>query len=157
MLNRLFITICLVVCILCSCTNNDIFLQYRDISPEGWHCDSVLAFDVPVENCTWKYNVYINTRNTASYASQNLWLFLQVNYPDNTTVRDTIDFYLADERGKWLGRGIGNLYTMPVLYWQEKKFPQTGVYRFEIRHAMRYNALRGINNVGLRVEKTPLQ
>ena len=157
MLNRLFITICFAVVVLCSCSNNDIFLQYRDIPQENWHRDSICTFNVPVENISYKYNVYVNVRNTANYADQNLWLFLEINYPDNTTIKDTINFFLADERGKWLGTGIGNSYNMPVLYLNEKKFPQEGNYTFKIRHAMRYDWLRGINNVGLRVEKTPLQ
>jgi gliding motility-associated lipoprotein GldH len=82
---------------------------------------------------------------------------LKIIRPDNTTVSDTINFYLADERGKWLGVGVGNSYAMPVLYLQNERFSQRGIYRFEIQQGMRYDALRGVSNVGLRVEKINLK
>jgi gliding motility-associated lipoprotein GldH len=157
MLNRLFITACIAVCTLYACTGKDVFLQYRDIPLSGWHCDSACIFDVPVDDISLKYNVYINIRNTANYPNQNLWLFVKMSRPDSTSMQDTLNFYLADERGKWLGSGIGNSYSMPVFYLREKQFRQAGNYRFEIRHAMRCDLLRGISNAGLRVEKIPLK
>ena len=66
---------------------------------------------------------------------------------------DTINFYLADQRGKWLGSGVGSVFEMPVLYQQSIRFPKAGNYRYELSHGMRDSVLIGINDIGLRVEK----
>lgn len=82
-----------------------------------------------------------------------LRLFIKTTSPDSVVTNDTIEFYLADEFGKWLGNGVGSVFNMPVLYQQNFKFPKKGVYHFDIQHGMRDSLLSGINNVGIKVEK----
>ncbi len=65
---------------------------------------------------------------------------------------DTLNFRLADDRGRWLGRGIGDLYFIRLPYKQDILFPYKGIYRFEIVQGMRTD-LEGIRDVGLRVER----
>jgi gliding motility-associated lipoprotein GldH len=67
-------------------------------------------------------------------------------------LRDSIEFYLADQRGKWLGSGVGAIVEMPVLYKQNVRFEQKGTYRYEIGHGMREDVLIGINDIGIRIE-----
>ena len=73
-----------------------------------------------------------------------------VSYDEST---DTIEFYLADHRGQWLGTGMGAWKEMPVLYRQALRFPRSGTYTYTIRHGMRTDPLRGIHDIGMRVEK----
>ncbi|HRR62823.1 MAG TPA: gliding motility lipoprotein GldH, partial [Paludibacteraceae bacterium] len=68
-------------------------------------------------------------------------------------IKDTIECYLADIHGKWLGSGVGNVFEMPVLYKQNECFKQSGTYTFQIIQGMRNEVLPGISNVGLKVEK----
>ena len=60
---------------------------------------------------------------------------------------------MADKRGKWLGKGVGSIFEMPVLYQQNVKFKNVGNYQYKIVHGMRDTILLGINDVGMRVEK----
>jgi gliding motility-associated lipoprotein GldH len=75
-----------------------------------------------------------------------MWLFM-----DNAGLRDTIEFYLADDRGRWLGDKNHGFIEMPVLYEDHLQFPDTGVYHMEIRHGMRDSLLRGVTDVGIEV------
>jgi len=136
-----------------ACTTNDTFFQYKAIAPQGWNKDSLCVFDIPIADENLSYNVYVNVRNRGEYPYQNLWLFLQKMSPDSTIVKDSIELYLADQRGKWLGSGIGSVLEMPVLYLQNVKFPTKGTYHFKIGHGMRDTMLVGINDIGMRVEK----
>ena len=138
---------------LAACTNNNVYFQYRSVNPAGWNQDSIYTFDVEVTDTISAYNLYINVRNTPDYTNQNLWLFIAEEHPDGTVLNDTIEFYLADVRGKWLGSGAGAVKEMPVLFQQDKYFERSGTYTYKIRHGMRYDELRGINEIGLRVEK----
>ncbi len=145
--------ILLISIVLASCTQSAIFSEYKNVDVKGWNKDSSCVFDVNIENATILYDVFVNVRNVGEYPHQNLWLFIQKMAPDSTITNDTINFFLADNRGKWLGSGIGSVYEMPVLYQQKLRFSSTGKYRYEIFQGMRDSLLVGIKDIGLRIEK----
>jgi len=138
---------------LTGCINNDVYLKYKTIIPNGWNKDSLCTFDIQIKDTTASYNLYVNIRNRGEYPYQNLWLFLSKKSPDNIQSKDSIECYLADKRGKWLGTGIGSVLEMPVLYQQKVKFSKAGIYQYKITHGMRDSVLIGINDIGMRVEK----
>lgn len=140
--------------ILASCSQPSIFSEYKSVDVKGWDKDSSCVFDVSIENATTVYDVFINVRNVGEYPHQNLWLFIQKTAPDSTISNDTINFFLADNRGKWLGSGIGSVFEMPVLYQQKLKFDGPGKYEYKIFQGMRDSMLIGISDIGLRIEKT---
>lgn len=94
------------------------------------------------------YDILLCVRHTEAYPYQNMWLFTEWNRQ-----KDTIEFYLADDRGRWLGNYSGKLIEMPVLYEQQFIFPDTGYYQFTIQHGMRQQQLRGISDVGIIIRK----
>lgn len=143
----------LIVVSLFSCSTNEVYFTYHSVNPSGWSKDSVYSFDVVIDDATVPYNIYVNTRNNSEYPYQNLWLFIYKSGNGAVAVKDTINFYLADDYGKWLGDGIGDLYNMPVLYQQDYKFPHKGTYRYQIGHGMRDMVLHGISDIGIKVEK----
>jgi gliding motility-associated lipoprotein GldH len=142
-----------VLLVLAGCTSNDVFFQYAAVNPKGWSKDSLYCFDIPITDTLSSYNLYVNIRNRGEYPYQNLWLFLNKISPDKTQKKDSIECYLADQRGKWLGSGIGSVLEMPVLYQQNVRFKQAGIYHYKIVHGMRDTVLMGINDIGMRVEK----
>jgi len=156
MRNYFIISLISMFCLV-ACTNNDVFFQFKKIPPKGWNKDSVLVFDFTISNSSVPYNIYVNIRNTSEYPYQNFWLFIKksVVNPDKTFVAvstDTVECYLADERGKWLGSGVGVAYEMPLLIDKNTHFEQK-TYRYELVQGMRNDILRGISDIGLRVEK----
>lgn len=138
---------------LVSCTQNDVYLKYQAIVPQGWSKDSIYTFDIPISDVKSSYNVYVNIRNRGEYPYQNVWLFLTKTSPNKEQAKDTVECYLADQRGKWLGSGVGSVYDMPVLYEQNIHFKTLGTYQYKIGHGMRDDMLIGINDIGMRVEK----
>ncbi|MDR2823703.1 MAG: gliding motility lipoprotein GldH [Prevotellaceae bacterium] len=140
-----------------SCTDNDVFFQYKKIPSAGWDKDSVLVFDFKISDASSLCNVYVNIRNTSAYPYQNFWLFIKKSVADNDSdfvvfATDTVECYLADERGKWLGSGVGATCEMPLLIEKGTQFARK-TYRYELVQGMRNDVLRGINDIGLRVEK----
>lgn len=137
-----------------SCTRNDVYSKFISIDAPFWHADSALLYDFEITDSTRLYNVVVNVRHRADYPYQNMWIFVNQINPDSAIVKDSIEFYLADNRGKWLGKGIGAVYTMPVLINQNYKFTRQGNYRIELLHGMRDNELAGINDIGLVIQDT---
>ena len=136
-----------------SCQSNDVFFKYDAVNPKGWSKDSLYAFEVAILDTSALYNLYINVRNRGEYPYQNLWLFLQKTTPDSIQSADSIECYLADNRGKWLGSGIGSVYEMPILYQQNVRFKTIGIYTYKLVQGMRDSVLLGINDIGFKVEK----
>lgn len=110
----------------------------------GWHQDSVLEFRFDVEDTLSTYQILINIRHTENYSYQNMWLFAD---------SDTIEFYLADDRGRWLGNGHNGYIEMPVLYEAAYLFERSGEQTMRIQHGMRDSLLSGISDVGVKVVK----
>lgn len=137
-----------------SCNQNDVFFQYQKIPQQVWSKDSVMNFDIHIKNKEIPHNFYIHLRHNGNYPYQNIWLFLQQTNPDKSVTKDSVEVYLADQYGKWLGSGSGSLNEMQIFYQKNFQFPDTGTYRFEIRQGMRDSLLQGINDVGVRIEKT---
>lgn len=136
-----------------SCNGNDVFVGFKPIASKGWSKDSVYTFDVKILDTLATYNVYVNVRNKGDYPYQNLWIFVQKLSPDSVIVNDSIECYLADQRGKWLGRSAGSLFEMPILYQQNVHFSKVGNYHYTLLQGMRDTLLVGVNDIGMRVEK----
>jgi gliding motility-associated lipoprotein GldH len=122
--------------------------------PDGiWHRDYIARFDLLVEDTINSHNLYVNVRNASLYPKSNLYLFITTIAPSGHSVRDTVEIILADEKGKWMGSGLGDIWDLQQLYKENVRFAQRGKYSFEYEQAMRTEKLPFILDVGLRVEK----
>ncbi|MBK3517935.1 gliding motility lipoprotein GldH [Carboxylicivirga marina] len=135
-----------------SCDKNVVFDQYVTIPDGGWNMDSMAVFKVDIQSAEQAFDVVLNVRNYSNYPNSNLWLFVDVISPSGNKMQDKVDCILADETGRWLGTGWGSLYHVKVPYQRNVKFAETGQYTFRIVQGMRDEELKGIHNIGLRIE-----
>ena len=140
-----------------SCDPLHVYEKNTDIPNRQWHKDQAIVFDVPVQDSTDVYNMYINIRHTAQYQFRNIIFFIKTIGPKGTVARDTVDYLLADKKGKWYGGGLGSLFFLQMPYKKHIRFPYTGTYRFEIIQGMREDKLAAVNDVGIRIEKARQQ
>lgn len=134
---------------LTACRQGIVFSQFVPIPSGEWYVDSVAQFDYTIADKEAGYQVLVYVRHTERYPYQNMWLFL-----DNGSQRDTIEFYLADDRGQWLGDKHHGFIEMPVLIEQNYHFADTGRYAMSIQHGMRDSVLRGVTDVGFEIVKS---
>ena len=78
-------------------------------------------------------------------------MFLENTDAKGNMLKDTIEGYLSDDFGKWMGTGNA-VKEMPVFYKQNILFPDSGTYQIKIGHGMRDSILTGIKEIGVRVE-----
>jgi gliding motility-associated lipoprotein GldH len=138
---------------LVSCDNARIFEQNQEIPESGWTTDNVVKFDVDIKDPSAATNFYINVRQADGYPYSNLFLFIKTVFPDGKFSSDTLECVLADDKGKWLGSGLGDIYDNQIPFKRNTRFPVAGLYHFEIQQAMRTDNLPLIMDVGLRIEK----
>ncbi len=141
------------IVILTACTTDTLFENTIVIEPSGWKQDHFLSFSFPVEDTIGQYDISLLIRNDARYNYSNLFLFIRTTAPAGQEIKDTIEIRMADERGKWLGKGIGGKYTREIPYKTQVQFPQKGNYTIEIEQGMRESDLEFITDLGLSVNK----
>jgi gliding motility-associated lipoprotein GldH len=145
---------------LVSCGTNVEYSQYQRIdSTIGWEKNNLLKFDYVAKDTNQLYDVYINVRNAESYPFRNLFMFLHTTYPNGIKITDTVECILADDKGKWMGSGMGDLFDNSILFKKNARFHQLGKYTFSFEQAMRFgdkntiDPLPLISDVGITIEK----
>jgi gliding motility-associated lipoprotein GldH len=149
----LFFIVPLLVLLISSCDSKRFFEENKSIRNGVWNSNERMRFDVPVTDTLSGYNFFLNVRNAGDYPYSNLYLFIHTSTPDGKTGSDTMECQLASYDGKWLGSGIGNLKFNRYFFQENVRFHKRGVYHFEIEQAMRVKVLKGIHDIGLRIEK----
>ena len=132
-----------------SCRHNIVYSEFISIPSGEWSIDSLPRFDFAIEDSKASYDIILYVRHTERYPYQNMWLFVQ----DNRQHSDTIEFYLADDRGRWLGDKHHGFIEMPVLYESNYHFPDTGKYCISVQQGMRDSVLRGVMDIGVEIVK----
>lgn len=145
---------------LCACDQDAVFHKNKDL-PNAWHRDSAVVFKVEQLDTVDPYNLFITLRNDNSYKYNNLFVITQMQFPNGRTIADTLEYTMANPDGSWLGTGFGDLKENKLWYREQVRFDEPGTYSFSVWQAMRKNgdvapitALKGIHDVGLRIEKT---
>jgi gliding motility-associated lipoprotein GldH len=139
---------------LIACSDNRIFEKNTAISDGIWEVNEKPTFEILVEDTISLYHFFVNIRNTGAYAYSNLFLFLETEYPDGQLSKDTLECFLADAHGKWLGKGSGEIIDNQILFKRNVNFPQPGPYTFRFQQGMRDFKLKEIIDIGLRIEKS---
>lgn len=148
-----YAVLAIVVVLAIACNPNLEYEKYTEINEGVWNKDSLVVFEVPVTDTVQQYNLYFNIRNNIDYGYSNLWLFVEIEQPNGKSLTDKFELALADPSGKWLGKGFGGLKTREAIYKRNVFFPGSGEYKIKVAQGMREDNLRGIRDVGLRIEK----
>jgi len=138
-------------CFFCSsCGDSSHYERYHPIEDRYWDKEQEYFFTFDVTDISRPYDISIEVRNNNLYPYQNLWLFCTEETPSGEQKKDTVECILADDYGKWLGKGISLFQSSTPLHAQYK-FREAGTYTFSFRQGMRNDQLPGIQAVGLRV------
>ncbi len=146
--NSLFI---FAIFLLAACDKPAMFDAFAPIN-NGWHQDSIVNFSVPVQDTSTQYYISLKLRHNADYPYENIYLFRTISSASGIEYQDTVDLKVADEKGKWLGEGVGEVKTMAWGFGRGGlRFKNTGKYTFTLQHGMRDSILPGIMDVGLTI------
>lgn len=143
----------LVIAIFASCDSARVYEENKELPGNVWNVDNVVKLEVDITDTTAPTNFYINVRNAEGYPYSNIYLFIKTKFPNGQESNDTLECVLADEKGQWLGSGMGDIYDNQIPFKRNVRFPVSGKYVFELQHGMRIDDLPLIMDVGLRIEK----
>ncbi len=147
-----FLFIILIINGLIACGRKPFYESTLEIPEQTWESDKAAVFDFLISDTSETYNLIVNITNTDDYRNSNLWLFVYTHSENRQIAADTLEFFLSDEKGKWLGKESGDSWQYNFAYKSEVRFPQTGKYTVEIIQGMRNLKLKGIKQVGFKIE-----
>lgn len=152
--NRLSIPgICLIILALSSCNSNLLYTNESVMPENTWNLFNNPEFTFTVSDTIQRTNIFFTIRTGSQYPFRNIFLFVTTTSPDGKSITDTLEYFLAGEKGNWLGKGFGDIRELKLPYRQNVYFPSKGAYIFRIQHGMRAGDLQGVYDVGLRIEK----
>ena len=141
---------CAITCLQCEYKN--VYEKNERIPNSVWQSKNAMRFWYDVVDTTAVKNISVNLRHTGQFKYSNIFLFITTESPSGEQHRDTLEFTLANNQGKWFGRGLGDLLDIRMLFRNHVKFSQSGRYYFIIEQAMRDEKLEFVTDVGLRIE-----
>ena len=140
-----------VIALLCfslfACNNNILFKGDKEIKNTSWHTDSLVVFEFDITDTISNYLAEINIRHTIDYSFQNLFVFIYTKMPNEQNIIDTVECILADKKGKWNGKGMGDILNFTKPYKKLISFKIGGKCKIEIEQAMRYGELSAIKSL----------
>ncbi|WP_370477482.1 gliding motility lipoprotein GldH [Tamlana flava] len=156
--NRVLLFFLMFFLVLVSCDSNCVFDEYKSV-PNKWNKDSIISFKVNPPDSINAYNLFVNLRNTNAYKYNNLFLIVEMVFPHGKTIKDTLEYRMAEPSGKLLGTGYTDIKENKLWYKEGVVFNEFGEYTVNIQHAMRERGkvngvkeLEGVTDIGFRVE-----
>lgn len=158
--NRSFVFL-MILFFLVSCNDKVEYTKYKSVPNALWAAGENISFEFDVKDTILPKDLFINIRNNKEYPFSNLYVITELNFPNGNKIVDTLQYQMADKSGNFLGKGFTDIKENKLFYKEEKLFPQSGKYIFNIHHAMRKNGevnaislLKGVQDVGFSIEKT---
>lgn len=145
-----------LILILTACGRNILFTDSSPIPEKTWKLSNIPEFIYDVSDTVSKTNVSFTIRTGSDYPFRNIFLFVTATSPDGKSITDTLEYELSDEKGNWYGKGFGDINELSLPYRSNVFFPLKGPYTFKIQHGMRTGDLKGVYDIGIRIEKINL-
>ena len=145
----------LIILLTMSCSDRNVYQKYIKIPDYIWHFENEVSFSVNITDTTSLHDIFLNLRIASMYPYSNIWLKKRIIDEKNEVIFETIqEFILADDRGKWIGEGLGDIidYQFPIN--ESFQFKAKGTYNFVFSHEMRVENLTAVMDLGLLVKKS---
>ena len=138
---------------LAGCDQLVLFEKNTRLEQAEWNYLEKPAFEVMVEDTNASYAAFVNIRFEADYNYSNLFFLFNMQMPNGSQKQERIECELFDKDGLPLGKGLGDLFFIRYRIPRISRFHQIGTYQFMLEQNMRVDHLKGIHDIGIRIEK----
>lgn len=143
----------LVIIFFTSCKEKHYYEESVEIPESSWNMEDVAQFSVKIDDISVPYNLSLKLQHEKTYPYNNLWLFIRTTAPSGNVRFDTLNCILTNEDYSWKGKSSKNSYTYIAPFRDSIAFIDTGLYKFEIQHALRQEQVPMINKIGFVIDK----
>jgi gliding motility-associated lipoprotein GldH len=145
-----------ICCVLPGCLPAPYYQKEEAIPQNAWTYDFKPSFTFDITDSVAIYQPYFLIRHSQAYPYCNIWLWVYIKTPgDSVPKKERVNITLAENNGKWLGLGMGEIYEqrMRIIFSDAVKFNKLGTYTVSLEQNMRINPLPEIMNVGFCLKK----
>lgn len=148
------ICICILFLLLgCTACNYPSTLEkYKTLANETWERDSNYKFEFNIPQ-PGNYHISTCIRHTTDYKQKNISCYLTILHQRVEMDKENSDIIIVDNNGRWVGQGLTGLKTVVQPIDRIFHFDSTGVYTVEIKHRMKDKQLKGIKNIGIKMNR----
>jgi len=143
---------CAALLWLTACEDAPFYHENHRLEPASWAADQPQVFEFQVNDTTQAYDFFLHLRHSQSYPYSNLYLFVELDFPNGKKSVDTLECVLADTYGRWSGKTTGQLVDHRIQINERKMFPLSGRYAVRVYHAMRVDPLPEVHDLGFSLE-----
>lgn len=136
-----------------ACNSNVLYTDNVAFVNKEWNLNNTPVFEPVISDTETNNNIFFTIRTGTSYPYQNIYLFVTITSPNGKTITDTVQYMLASEKGKWYGKGFGDIHELNLPFKTNVYFPFKGTYSIKIQHGMRTEILKGVYDFGLSIER----
>ena len=146
----------LIMFLLSACSWQPSGVAFHTLSESRWEREDTLVIDCRVAHAG-TYEVALEVRNEVDYPYRNLSVelsrFLLADSAGSVHT-DTLFLELADERGRWRGKGLSSLYltAFPAGTFQTDS---AATFRWRVVQRMNDAVLLGIQAIGIHLSEHP--
>ncbi len=148
-----FIT-CIFIVSFLSCSNNYFYEKTIPLKENGWLYDDPVSFDFEIQDTLKIYNLLLDIVHDKDFSKQNLYVKIHTSFPGGETIQQTLSFDFMDKKGLWHGDCSGDVCELRVYMQQGAFFNALGKHRIKIEQYMRFEPVKSIKSISLRIEDT---
>lgn len=137
---------------LLSCNSTGLYEQTKVLGNQEWSSKDKFSFNFSVKDSIAFYNIYLVIRHNDTYNYNNIWVNYTFMPPGAAPVTDKLEIVLGDAKG-WLGSSMDDITEQRMQINKNPVRLKPGNYTFVLQQIMREDPLKGLLNVGIRVEK----
>lgn len=143
----------IILLIFSSCGSSSDTVDMKNLDG-NWGKKAEQKFSFEIADAQTPKNIIFVVRNNNEYPYSNIRLIVKMNEHQSKSVMrtDTLNYILAQPDGTWLGKGFGDTKEIMFQYKLNYKFPRNGGYTIGITQAMRTDSLKGIEDIGVKIE-----
>jgi gliding motility-associated lipoprotein GldH len=149
--SKIIFTALLLAAAAVACDRSIHYSENFRIDKGEWSTYDPAKYACIIDDTVMTYNLELSMRTSTEYPYRNIYLFILTTFPSGTSVTDTLHAMVTDEKGRWLGKGTGDLRELTIPYKSNVYFPEPGEYHFRVIHGMRDTILLGVYDMGMKI------
>lgn len=137
------------------CDSNRIFDDWVHLEGGQWNRGEKKEYTFFIKDSLAYYDCWTNLRINKDFSFSNIFMQVELTSPDLKKQQMLLEFTLADDQGRWMGKGLGDLYDFHLLHPQlkELRLNKNGAYKISMKQVMRSGDLPGVLAHGISIIK----
>lgn len=145
--NNFILLLLIILSLLSSCSQKVVFEDRNVFDSQNWDKSEIISFNPMMDDTTKTLSMGITFKHGSDYPYSNLWLFVSVENDFGVMIRDTVELFVAQPNGKWIGKKYGSGYEVTAFYKQRMKVAKPEQYKFSFGQGMREDILEDVRSL----------